>query len=92
MGGWHPELNGLEVEQTPGDGEGQGSQAHCSLWDLKGSDTTKQQILTQTHNSRGNLYLSLHACVFYKKQQPEEKWFVKKEVSNLQVHVMKHPS
>ena len=44
MVGWHPGLNGLEFEQTPGDGEGQGSQAHCSLWDLKESDLTKQQI------------------------------------------------
>ena len=31
--GWHHWLNGHESEQTPGDGEGQGSLAHCSLWD-----------------------------------------------------------
>ena len=30
-------------EQTPGDGEGQGSLAYCSLWGLKESDTTERQ-------------------------------------------------
>ena len=29
---WHHQLNGLEFEQTPGDGEGQGSLACCSAW------------------------------------------------------------
>ena len=28
--GWHHQLNGHESEQTPGDGEGQGSPA-CSI-------------------------------------------------------------
>ena len=31
MVGWHPQLNGHESEQTPEDGEGQESLAHCSL-------------------------------------------------------------
>ena len=30
MVGWHHRLNGREFEQTPGDGEGQGSLACCS--------------------------------------------------------------
>ena len=30
MVGWHHQLNGLEFEQTPGDGEGQGSLVCCS--------------------------------------------------------------
>ena len=30
MVGRHHRLNGLEIEQTPGDGEGQGSLACCS--------------------------------------------------------------
>ena len=30
MVGWHHRLNGLEFEQAPGDGEGQGSLACCS--------------------------------------------------------------
>ena len=33
--GWHHRLNGLEVKQTPGDGEGQGSLACCSPWNRK---------------------------------------------------------
>ena len=39
--GYH-ELNGHEFEQTPGDGEGQGSLASCSPWSRKESDTTQQ--------------------------------------------------
>ena len=31
MVGWHHRLNGHEFEQTPGDSEGQGSLACCSL-------------------------------------------------------------
>ena len=36
MVGWHHRLNGLELEQILGDGEGQGSLACCSPWDCKG--------------------------------------------------------
>ena len=32
---WHLQLNGHEFEQAPGDGEGQGSLAGCSLWGHK---------------------------------------------------------
>ena len=39
MVGWHHWLNGQEFEQTPGDGEGQGSLACCSPWGCKESDT-----------------------------------------------------
>ena len=35
-------LNGHESEQTPGDGEGQGSLACCSPWDRKESDMTER--------------------------------------------------
>ena len=35
MDGWHHRLNGYEFEQTPGDGEGQGSLACCSAWGSK---------------------------------------------------------
>ena len=31
MVGWHHQLDGHELEQTPGDSEGQGSLACCSL-------------------------------------------------------------
>ena len=36
--GWHHQLNGHEFEQAPGDGEGQGSLACSSPWDLKELD------------------------------------------------------
>ena len=37
--GWHHQLNGQEFEQTPGDGEGQGSLLCCSLLGRKESET-----------------------------------------------------
>ena len=40
MVGWYCRLNGYEFEQTPGDGEGQGSLVHCSPWGHKEADTT----------------------------------------------------
>ena len=42
MVGWHHQLNGHEFEQTPGDGEGQGSLACCSPWVRKELDMTEQ--------------------------------------------------
>ena len=38
MVGWHHQLNGHELEQTPGDSEGQGSLAWCSSWGCKELD------------------------------------------------------
>ena len=43
MVGCHHKLNGHEFEQTPGDGEGQGSLACCSPWGRKESDTTERR-------------------------------------------------
>ena len=40
MVGWHHRFNGDEFEQTPGDGEGQGSLACCSPWGHNELDTT----------------------------------------------------
>ena len=40
MVGWHHWLNGHEFEQTPGDGEGQGSLACCRPWGFKELDMT----------------------------------------------------
>ena len=39
---WHHQLKGHEFELTLGDGEGQGSLAHCSPWGRKQSDTTER--------------------------------------------------
>ena len=41
MVGWHHRLNGHKIEQTLGDGGGQGSLAYCSPLDLKESDGTE---------------------------------------------------
>jgi len=41
MVGWHHWLNEHEFEQTPGDGEGQGSLASCSPWGRKKLDMTE---------------------------------------------------
>ena len=41
MIGWHHQLNGHEVEQAPGYGEGQGSLVYCSSWGHRESDTTE---------------------------------------------------
>ena len=42
MVGWHDRLNGHEFEQTPGDGERQGSLMCRSPWGRKESDTTER--------------------------------------------------
>ena len=42
MVGWHHRLNGHEFEETPGDGERQGSLVCCSPWGHKELDTTEQ--------------------------------------------------
>ena len=42
MAGWHHQLNGYEFEQTPGDGEGQGSLACYSSWGCKELDMTER--------------------------------------------------
>ena len=42
MVGWHHQLNGHELEQALGDGEGQESLVSCSPWGCKESDTTER--------------------------------------------------
>ena len=41
MVGWHHRLNAHELEETPGDGETQGSLACCSPWGCIELDTTE---------------------------------------------------
>ena len=53
MLGWHYQLNGHELEQALGDGEGQGSLACCSPWGHKESDMTEQL-------NNKSLYQNLH--------------------------------
>ena len=40
MIGWHHQLSGHEIEQTPGDGEGQGGLTCCTPWGCQESDMT----------------------------------------------------
>ena len=42
MVGWHHLLNGRELEQAPGGGDGQGSQMCCRSQGHKESDTTER--------------------------------------------------
>ena len=42
MVGEHHRLDGHELEQAPGVDDGRGSQACCSPWSHKESDTTEQ--------------------------------------------------
>ena len=42
MVGWHHGLTGHELEQTLGDGEGQGNLPWCSPWGSNESDMTEQ--------------------------------------------------
>ena len=48
MVGWHRQFDGLEFEQAPGDGEGQGSLVSCSPWGHKEMDVT--QWLNNSNN------------------------------------------
>ena len=38
---WHHQLDGHEIEETLGVGDGQGSLVCCRLWGHKESDTTE---------------------------------------------------
>ena len=70
MVGWHHWLNGCEFEQTPGNGEGQGSLVCCSPWACKQLDTTdwlnnnRSGIVGSYGNSMLN-FLRSHQSVFY---------------------------
>ena len=48
MVGWHGQLNGHGFEQDPGDGEGRGSLARCSLWESQKVGHT--EVLSKNNN------------------------------------------
>ena len=61
MDGWHHQLDRHDFEQTPGDGEGQGSLVCYSPWDCKESDTTEQlnnimqhDMVTECHSQNNS--------------------------------------
>ena len=58
--GWHHRLNGLEFEQAPGVGVGQGSLVCCSTWGHKELDTT--ELLNWTTDEEIGAQRSLTVC------------------------------
>ena len=54
MVGWHHRLNGHELDQTLGDGEGQASLACCSPWGRRvGHDLATEQEEAMIYMSQG---------------------------------------
>ena len=51
MVGWHHQVNGHELGQTLGDGEGQGGLACCSPWGREESDRTWRLNNSSSSNS-----------------------------------------
>ena len=60
MVGWHHRLNGHELEQALGVGDGQGSLVCCSPWGCKESDMTEQ--LNNNHSAAAAAK-SLQSCL-----------------------------
>ena len=58
MVGWHHLVDRHELEQTLGDGDGQGSLVCCSPWGRKESDTTERL------NNNNNPYFNTMDIVF----------------------------
>ena len=63
MAGWHHRLDGHELEQTPGVGDGQGGLACCDSWGHKELDTAEQLNLnlnlSLSHLNRAHLQINL---------------------------------
>ena len=60
---WHHKLNEHEFEQSPGDGEGQGSQACCSSWgckELNMSEQLNNDNNMQPHTSILKTVINIH--------------------------------
>ena len=63
MAGWHHRLNGHEVEQALGVGDGQGSLECCSPWGCKESDLTWRL----NNNSVPNTGLCPHGSLWFRE-------------------------
>ena len=57
---WHHLVDGHELEQTPRDGEGQGSLVYCSPWGRKESDTTERL----NNNNNIELWIEENRCSY----------------------------
>ena len=67
MVGWHQQLNGHELEQTPGVDDGQGSLACYSPWGQKESDTTEglnNNNKVKTKNTSSRKWVSKVWCIY----------------------------
>ena len=84
MVGWHHLLNGHELEQTPGDGEGQGSR-HTAAHGIPPLFVLQKQ-------SKHHLETSIHQQKFRKaNHQQENEWhIIKQEIQMAYKHVKKH--
>ena len=68
--GWHHQLNGHEIEQTPGDSEGQGRLACYSPWgrkewdmtDTEGNGTHSSVLAWKIHGQRSMAGYSPWGC------------------------------
>ena len=60
MVGWHHWINGHEFEETPGDGEGQGSLVCCSPWGHKESNKTERL----SNNKAWKTWSTCKSCKF----------------------------
>ena len=67
MVGWHHQLNGLEFEQAPRVGDGQGGLACCGSWGHKESDTT-EWLNRLTESSSGFPYFLQFKSEFGNKE------------------------
>ena len=63
MVGWNNRFNGLEFEQTLGDGEGQESLACCSPWGrrVRHHCATEQQSMESGYHSAGHTVTTRNA-------------------------------
>ena len=59
MVGWHHQVTGRELPQTPGDSEGQRSLGCCSPWDREDSDMTWQLNNRNISTSKIKILFSL---------------------------------
>ena len=82
MVGWHHGLNGHELVQAPGDGEGQGSLVCCSPWSQKESDTT-ELLNSYIYKSESRKFRWIHRSFTY------STWWLLKGVSYPAVMYMK---
>ena len=76
MVAWHHQLNGYELEQALGDGEGQGSLACCSPWGCKESDMTFSHWRTITYTLEERSLFFFFPSSWEKREGEEEEFTI----------------